>query len=61
MACQKGWPWPNSWRAQQRQGDAVFAAERDEVGERRGLRLNAIQAPGYVAEGDGEIADVAER
>ena len=39
-------------RAQQRQGDAVFAAQGDQVGDRCGLRLDRRQASLDVAQGD---------
>ena len=45
-------------RAQQRQGDRMFAAERREMRDRRGLAFDQREARRKVAERDGEIADV---
>ena len=46
--------------AQQRQGDAVLAAQREQMLDARGLLLDQAQAGRDVAEGDCEIADVGE-
>ncbi len=48
-------------RPQQRQRDAVIAAERDQVRDRTGLLLDPRQAAEEIAERDGEIADVGHR
>ncbi len=47
--------------AQQRQRDAVVAAESDKVADRGRLLLDQLEARRDVAEGDGEIADVGQR
>ena len=47
-------------RAQQCDRDGVVAAERHEMGKRRGLRLDLGQAALNVAVCDAEIADIGE-
>ncbi len=47
-------------RTQQRQGDAVLAAQGNQMAKSRHLLLDQLQARGYVAERKLEIADVGE-
>ena len=51
---------PPGERPQQRQGDAVLAAERDEMGAGRRLPLDQRQAGGQVAERDLELAQIGD-
>ena len=51
---------PRRQRAQQRQGDAMLAAQRQQMLDARRLLLDALQAGRDVAERDGEIADVGK-
>ncbi len=46
--------------AQQRQGNAMFAAERNQVGKPGGLLFDQCQAAAYVAQSDVEIADIGQ-
>ncbi len=52
---------PLRQRAQQRQGDAVVASERHQIGESRSGLLDQRQARGDVAERHGEVADIGQR
>ncbi len=45
---------------QQRQGDAVLAAQGNHMAKPRHLLLDRLQAGGYVAEGKPQIADVGD-
>ena len=51
---------PARQRTQQRQGDAVLAAQGNQMAKPRHLLLDQLQAGRYVAEGKPEIADVGD-